>query len=253
MKKILTAITILLVVPLFAAAPVKKQASRQLKTEAQRLGYAIGQSVGAHIKNLKEKVDIHFFELGVTDAVNGKKPLMSPKEVGRTMRALNTRLRAKNMAAMKKLAAKDTLAGKAFLAANKTKKGVITLPDGLQYQIIKKGSGAVPTLNDRVTVNYRGSLIDGRVFDSSYKRGKPATFRLRGVIKGWSEALQHMRVGGKYKVFIPSELAYGPRGRGRVIPPNSTLIFDIDLLDIQANAPKTPAAAPKKAPIQKKK
>jgi FKBP-type peptidyl-prolyl cis-trans isomerase len=137
--------------------------------------------------------------------------------------------------------------GEAFLATNKSKEGVVTLPSGLQYKVEKQGDGPKPLPTDTVECNYRGTLIDGKEFDSSYKRGRPATFPVGGVIKGWTEVLQLMPVGSKYKVFIPSELAYGPRGAGAVIGPNETLIFDIELLSIKEKpAPMKPAEpAPK--------
>jgi FKBP-type peptidyl-prolyl cis-trans isomerase len=142
--------------------------------------------------------------------------------------------------------------GDTFLATNKTKPGVVTLPDGLQYKIIKEGTGPKPTATDTVTVNYRGTLIDGKEFDSSYKRGEPATFPVGGVIKGWTEALQLMPVGSKWELYIPSDLAYGARGAGADIGPNSTLIFEVELLSIKGNEePKgagQPGAAPSPSP-----
>ncbi|MBW2412326.1 MAG: FKBP-type peptidyl-prolyl cis-trans isomerase, partial [Deltaproteobacteria bacterium] len=134
---------------------------------------------------------------------------------------------------MAALSEKNRADGEAFLAANKNKEGVVTTASGLQYKVLKKGDGPKPQNNDRVSVHYRGTLLDGTEFDSSYKRGKPATFQVNGVIRGWTEALQLMNVGSKYQLFIPSDLAYGTRGAGRKIGPNSTLIFDVELLGIE--------------------
>jgi len=138
--------------------------------------------------------------------------------------------------------------GDAFLAANKTKEGVITLPDGLQYKVLKQGDGPKPTTNDKVVCNYRGTLVKGTEFDSSYKRNEPATFPVTGVIKGWTEALQLMPVGSKWQLYIPSDLAYGPPGRPPVIPPNSTLVFEIELLSIQPPQTTPPPSAPSTTP-----
>ncbi len=143
---------------------------------------------------------------------------------------------AKQTERMHEAGEKNKKEGEAFLAGNKKKEGVVTLPSGLQYKIIKDGSGAKPKPTDTVSVNYRGALIDGTEFDSSYKRGEPASFKVTGVIPGWTEALQLMKAGSKWQLFIPSNLAYGERGTGRDIAPNATLIFDVELLSIQENA-----------------
>ena len=145
---------------------------------------------------------------------------------------------------------KSAAEGEKFLAENKTKEGVKTTASGLQYKVIKEGTGAQPKANDTVSVNYRGTLIDGTEFDSSYKRGQPATFPVSGVIKGWTEALQLMKSGSKYQLFIPASLAYGDRGAGRDIAPNSTLIFEVELLDVKppaggASSSGSPSASPK--------
>jgi FKBP-type peptidyl-prolyl cis-trans isomerase FklB len=140
---------------------------------------------------------------------------------------------AKKTERLKELGEKNKNEGEAFLAENKKKEGVVTLPDGLQYKVIKEGDGNIPKLTDTVSINYRGTLINGTEFDSSYKRGKPATFPVKGIISGMSEALQLMKVGSKWQLFIPSQLAYGERGAGDDIGPNATLIFDVELLSIQ--------------------
>jgi FKBP-type peptidyl-prolyl cis-trans isomerase len=159
--------------------------------------------------------------------------------------AWQQKMRAKMAAKQKKEAAENLAAGTAFLEANKKKEGVKVLPDGLQYKIIKEGTGPTPTADDKVKTNYRGTLIDGTEFDSSYKRNRPAEFNVKGVIKGWTEALELMKVGAKWELFIPPNLAYGERGRPG-IPPNSTLIFEIELLDIvKPTQAAKPAPAPK--------
>jgi FKBP-type peptidyl-prolyl cis-trans isomerase len=159
--------------------------------------------------------------------------------------ALQTGLRKTMMEKMQKVADKNKTEGAAFLAANKSKPGVVTLPSGLQYKILKEGTGPKPTASDTVACNYRGTLINGTEFDSSYKTGQPATFPVSGVIKGWTEALQLMPVGSKWQLFIPSDLAYGNRGAGADIGPDTTLIFEVELLSIQDKSKE-------KAPEQRK-
>ena len=167
--------------------------------------------------------------------------LLTTEQAQETLKSYQQEFRAKQQAKQAELAAKNRAAGDAFLAANKEKPGVQTLPDGLQYLVLTNGAGAKPGPGDTVTVNYAGTLVDGTEFDSSYKRGQPASFPVGGVIRGWTEALQKMAVGSKWKLFIPSELAYGEQGRPG-IPPASTLIFEVELLD--AKAPATVAPAP---------
>jgi FKBP-type peptidyl-prolyl cis-trans isomerase FklB len=158
---------------------------------------------------------------------------MTEEETKVVMTEFRTEMMKKKEAEAQQAAQANKLAGQQFLAANKTKEGVVTLPSGLQYKILKEGTGPKPTATDTVVCNYRGTLINGTEFDSSYKGGKPATFPVNQVIKGWTEALQLMPVGSKWQVFVPSDLAYGERGPGAEIGPNSTLIFEIDLLSIQ--------------------
>jgi FKBP-type peptidyl-prolyl cis-trans isomerase FklB len=174
------------------------------------------------------------------DMQPGGTPLMTIPEMQATLKTFQQEMAAKQMKARAEMAESNKVAGAAFLATNKNNPGVITLPDGLQYQVITAGTGATPSPTDTVTVNYRGSLLDGTEFDNSYKRGQPAQFPVGGVIHGWTEALQKMPVGSKWKLFIPSDLAYGEQGN-RGIPPNSTLIFEVELLDTKATPP--PVAA----------
>jgi FKBP-type peptidyl-prolyl cis-trans isomerase FklB len=169
---------------------------------------------------------------GVQDAVTGTKPLMDSQEMNQTLVDLKRKIMTAQQEELKKMAEKNIMEGRAFLAENAKKEGVKTLPSGLQYKVIAEGSGRTPKENDTVTVHYRGTLINGTEFDSSYSRSQPATFRVDGVIPGWSEALQLMKAGSRWQIFIPTELAYGERGAGSVIPPNSTLIFEVELLSI---------------------
>jgi FKBP-type peptidyl-prolyl cis-trans isomerase FklB len=158
---------------------------------------------------------------------------MSQEEIRATLTSLQQRLVAARQKELKEKAAKNTEEGKKFLAENQKKAGVKTLPSGLQYKVLTEGAGKTPKAEDTVTVNYKGTLIDGTEFDSSYKRGQPATFQVKGVIKGWTEALQLMKEGSKWHLFIPPELAYGERGAGRDIGPNATLIFEVELLTVK--------------------
>jgi FKBP-type peptidyl-prolyl cis-trans isomerase len=170
------------------------------------------------------------------DAMAGGKLLLSDDEIKATLTKLQTDLRARQEVAMQEAGEINKKAGDDFLAQNKTKEGVVALPDGLQYKILKEGNGPKPAATDSVVCNYRGSLIDGTEFDSSYKRGQPATFPVNGVIKGWTEAVQLMPVGSKWQLFVPADLAYGNRGAGPDIGPNATLIFEVELLSIQNKA-----------------
>ena len=204
-----------------------------LKDKKDKLSYAIGLDVGGALKRQSVDVNTDIFMQGVKDALSGGKKLLTDEEVRETMTSFSKELAAKQAEAMKKLGEKNKEEGEAFLAENKKKEGVKTLPDGLQYKVITEGKGASPKATDTVTVNYRGTFIDGKEFDSSYKRNQPATFAVNGVIPGWTEALQLMKEGSKWQLFIPAKLAYGERGAGGVIGPNATLIFEVELLSIK--------------------
>jgi FKBP-type peptidyl-prolyl cis-trans isomerase len=216
-----------------------------LTTPEQKLSYALGADMGKRLKATQVPVDPAVLERGMSDAMSGKASLMTDDEIRTTIASAQKDLQMKQMAKMKEMGDKNKKEGDAFLAANKSKEGVVTLPSGLQYKILKAGDGPKPTAADTVSCNYRGTLIDGKEFDSSYKRGQPASFPVGGVIKGWTEALQLMPVGSKWQLFIPPDLAYGERGAGADIEPNSTLVFEVELLSIQAkNAPPANPAAP---------
>ncbi len=225
----------MLIVPLciiLAGSPVFAGEKAELKTQKDKLSYAIGMDMGGSLKRNAIDVDIDALVKGLKDALAGGKMMMTEQEQRETLMAFQKEFQAKQQEKMKTLAEKNKKEGEAFLAENKKKPGVKTLPSGLQYKVITEGKGASPKETDTVTVNYRGTLIDGTEFDSSYKRNEPATFPVKGVIKGWTEALQLMKVGAKWQLFVPSSLAYGERGAGGVIGPNATLIFEVELLKI---------------------
>lgn len=203
-----------------------------LKEHRDKVGYSVGMDIGSNLKDLSVDMNPDMLARGIKDAFSGDKPLMTDQEMSGIMENFKKDVMAKRREHSKVLAEKNKKEGAAFLAENSKKEGVVTLPSGLQYRVIKEGTGEKPKLTDSVTTHYRGTLIDGTEFDSSYSRGKPATFPVKGVIPGWTEALQLMKVGSKWEVFVPAGLAYGERGAGRSVGPNSALIFDIELLSI---------------------
>jgi FKBP-type peptidyl-prolyl cis-trans isomerase len=213
-------------------APAK--AEPELKTVEQKFAYSIGLDMGKRIKEAELTLDPDFIAKGIKDAFDDKS-MLDERQLREVAKAFNEMMTAKKVAAAKAKPDKNTKEGQAFLAENKTKPGVVTLPSGLQYKILKSGpaTGKSPKLTDTVFANYKGTLIDGTEFDSSYKRGKPTDFPVNGVIAGWTEILQLMKVGDKWQVFIPSELAYKDQQRGPIIGPNSTLIFEMELVDIK--------------------
>jgi FKBP-type peptidyl-prolyl cis-trans isomerase FklB len=207
-----------------------------LKTDKDKTSYAIGANIGKSMHKDELDIDPNILVRGLRDGIAGGKTLMTDDEIKASLTALQADIRNKQQAKVQALGEANKRTGDAFLAANKTQEGVVTLADGLQYKILQEGTGPKPTPGDSVVCNYRGTLLNNTEFDSSYKRGQPATFPVTGVIKGWTEALQLMPVGSKWQIFVPSELAYGARGAGAEIGPNSTLVFEIELLSIQ---PKT--------------
>jgi len=204
-----------------------------LKDDKAKVSYSIGVSIGSNWKRQGVEVDLDILNKGLKDALSGGTLLLTEQEVRDVLMAYQQKLQTGREEQRRQLAEVNKRDGEAFLAANKEKAGVVTLTNGLQYKVIAQGAGDTPKTTDTVLVNYRGTLIDGTEFDSSAKRGEPATFPVTGVIKGWTEALQRMKVGSKWRLFIPSDLAYGQFGREPAISPNATLIFDLDLLAIK--------------------
>ncbi|HXB20060.1 MAG TPA: FKBP-type peptidyl-prolyl cis-trans isomerase [Candidatus Solibacter sp.] len=211
----------------------KTSSTVTLKDKRDKLSYALGMNLGTKLKQDKIDVEANALVQGLKDTLAGSKPLMTEDEARATLMQWQGELQAKQEEKMKQAADSNKKEGETFLAANKTKEGVVTLPSGLQYKIVTEGTGPKPTASDTVVCNYRGTLINGTEFDSSYKRGQPATFPVARVIKGWTEALQLMPVGSKWQLFIPSDLAYGERGAGGDIGPNATLIFEVEVISIQ--------------------
>ncbi len=227
--------------PTIAAGQAPKAAPdpKPTMTLEQKIAYSVGLNIGKSMKQQGIDMDVDIVAKGIKDAL-ADKPALTDAQVREVMTTFQQQMMAKQQEMAAKQAAtagaegdKNLNAGRAFLADNKAKPGVTTLPSGLQYKVLKEGKGKSPKLTDSVVANYRGTLIDGTEFDSSYKRGEPAEFPVNGVIKGWTEILQKMKVGDKYQVFIPAELAYGAQPRGAIITPNSALVFEIDLIDVK--------------------
>jgi FKBP-type peptidyl-prolyl cis-trans isomerase FklB len=207
----------------------KQQLNNQKDKESYSLGYQFGQS----LKLQEVDINIDVYASGVKDALGGKQPLLKQEEMQAIISELQKRVMAIRQKEFKEKAEKNLAEAKAFLEENKKKEGIKTLPSGLQYKILTEGSGKMPKATDTVTVQYRGTLISGTEFDSSYKRGQPATFPVNRVIRGWTEALQLMKEGSKWQLFIPPELAYGERGAGEQIQPNNALIFEVELISVK--------------------
>ena len=215
------------------ASQVSAQESQKLKSEKEKISYIIGMDLGNNFKKQSVDIDPDSLARGIKDALSGAKPQLSDQEAREVMTSFEKEMRVKQEEIRKTVGEKNKIEGEKFLAENKSKEGVQTLPSGLQYKVITPGKGKKPQLTDTVTANYRGTLIDGTEFDSSYRRGQPASFPVNGVIRGWTEALQLMGEGAKWQLFIPPTLAYGDRGAGQAIGPNAVLIFDVELVSIQ--------------------
>jgi len=218
---------------LFLASQVSAEENLVLKNQKDKVSYIIGMEIGKNFKKQSIDIDPDILTKGIKDAISGGKPLLTEQEIQENMVTFQKEMMAKQEELAKKLGENNKKEGEAFLAENKKKEGVKTLPSGLQYKVTKAGTGKKPKLTDTVTTQYRGTLIDGTEFDSSYRRGQPVSFPVTGVIPGWTEALQLMEEGAKWQLFIPPNLAYGERGAGRDIGPNATLIFEIELVSIQ--------------------
>ena len=204
----------------------------ELKDLKDKESYSLGYMFGQNIKAQRLDINLEVYSSGIRDAVGGTKPILSLEEMQKTTLELQKRIAAARQKELKEMGEKNLASGKAFLEENKKKEGVKALPSGLQYKVLTEGSGKTPKATDQVTVNYKGTFIDGTEFDSSYKIGKPATFQVDKVVRGWTEALQLMKEGSKWQLFIPAELGYGDRGAGP-IPPNSTLIFEVELISVK--------------------
>ena len=215
------------------ASQVNGEENLVLKNQKDKISYIIGMEIGKNFKDQSIDVDPDILLKGIKDGFSGGKDLLTEQEINEMTLTFQKEVMAKREEIAKKLGEKNKKEGEDFLAENKKKEGVITLPSGLQYKMIKTGIGKKPKLTDTVTAHYRGTLIDGTEFDSSYRRGQPVSFPVSGIIPGWIEALQLMEEGAKWQVFIPPNLAYGERGAGRDIGPNATLIFEIELISIQ--------------------
>lgn len=215
------------------AGQVFAEEKMELKGEKEKLSYSMGVDIGNKLKTQSIEYDADIFSKGLKDVLTGSKTLLTDQEVREILSNLQKDLIKKQAERTKLLSETNKKDGEAFLEENKKKEGVVTLPSGLQYKIIKDGTGKTPLATDTVTTHYKGTLIDGTEFDSSYKRGEPASFPVNGVIAGWTEALQLMKEGTKWLLFIPSSLAYGERGAGGVIGANAALIFEVELISIK--------------------
>jgi len=204
----------------------------ELKEQKDKESYSLGYQFGQNLKLQGVDLNADVYTVGLRDSLGGKESQMTSEEIRDTITNLQQRLMATQQKVVKEQAAKNLSESKTFLTENGKKEGIKTLPSGLEYKVVTEGSGKMPKAEDTVTVHYKGTLIDGTEFDSSYKRGQPATFQVKGVIKGWTEALQLMKEGSKWQLFVPPELGYGERSMGP-IPPNSTLIFEVELLTIK--------------------
>jgi len=240
---------------LLATACVWSADEPELKDQKQKFSYAVGMNLATSWKKQEIDIDLDTLVRGLKDATAGKTVLTESEArdaitvVQKELRAKAEEKRKQQEEARKQQGEKNKTEGAAFLAENKAKPGVTTLPSGLQYKVLTEGSGESPKATDVVTVNYKGTLTDGTEFDSSYTRGQPATFALNGVIKGWTEAVQLMKPGAKWQIVVPSDLAYGERGSGAKIAPNATLVFEIELISFKAQPAPAPTASAAPQPV----
>ena len=237
MRVFISSVLVLLLAGIALAEP------QEFKSEKEKLSYSMGVATGTQLKRQEIDADVDMFAKGIKDVISGAPLMLSEQEVQETLMKFQKELAVKQAEKTKEASEKNKKEGEAFLAENKKKEGVKTLPSGLQYRVVKEGTGRMPKETDTVVTNYRGKLTDGTEFDSSYKRGQPATFPVKGVIKGWTEALQLMKEGSTWELFVPADLAYGERGAGSVIGPNATLIFQVELISIKDGAEQKPPAA----------
>jgi FKBP-type peptidyl-prolyl cis-trans isomerase FklB len=221
---------------LFAQQQTAPAQTAPTMTNQQKQSYSIGLNIGLNLFEQEVKIDVASLTKGIQDGLANSKPALSEEEIRAVLTNLQKEVADRQEVKRKTLADKNSKDAEAYLAQNKTKEGVVALPSGLQYKILKAGTGPKPVATDTVVTHYKGTFLNGQQFDSSYDRGEPATFTVNGVIPGWTEALQLMPVGSKWQLVVPPKLAYGEKGFQNVIPPNSTLLFEIELVGIQ---PKT--------------
>ena len=203
-----------------------------MKSNKEKISYIIGRDMAANLSKQGLEIDPELFLKGMKEAMAGQSSALTPEDAQAAMLELQQLMQSRQATSHSRIGEINQQEGAAFLAENKNKEGVITLPSGLQYMVLQEGSGKTPGKADRVTTHYHGTLIDGTVFDSSYERGQPATFPVSGVISGWTEALTKMKEGSKWRLFLPADLAYGAQGAGEDIGPNATLIFDVELISV---------------------
>jgi FKBP-type peptidyl-prolyl cis-trans isomerase len=244
MKRIIAIVLFGLVTLPLAASASDSAADRPLETNKDKVSYSIGLDLGKYLSNMKGKIDYELLKQGIDDGFSGADPRLSQEEITSAQEEFATALQAEQEAQLEEMKQKNSAAGQAYLEENKTKEGVITTESGLQYEVLVAGDGQMPTPEDTVKVDYQGTLIDGTEFDSSITRGEPVTFPVGQVIPGWTEVLQLMPVGSKYRVAIPANLAYGEAGAPPVIEPNSLLIFEIELLGIEEPLAEVAPAEP---------
>jgi FKBP-type peptidyl-prolyl cis-trans isomerase FklB len=230
--KVVLAVTGMMLLLLACSAEKTGGKSLEIKTFEQKISYVFGREIGQSFRETPTKIDLDAFMLGIQDAVNQRPSLISTEEEEKTKEEFSAKMQEEQSKRLAAAAEKNQKDEEGFLDKNKSQQGVVTTPSGLQYQVLQEGAGAAIQETDRVKVHYRGTLIDGTEFDSSFTRNQPAVFDVGGVIPGWTEALQLMKIGGKYRLWIPSKLAYGSRGAGKVIGPNSLLIFEVEPLEV---------------------
>ena len=245
-------VSCLLAIGLTAGTAFAADQPAELKTDEQKLSYAMGLDLGEYFKGLEEKFDLNVLQQGIKAGFSGEKPLLTPAEAAAIQQAFAKRQQEKQVQKTVAMVQKNRKAAEEFLKTNKTKDGVVETKSGLQYKVIKKGQGAKPVPTDTVKVQYKGSLLDGKEFDSSYKRNEPAVFQVNQIIAGWQEALPLMELGSTYELYVPPDLAYGDRGAHPVIEPGSMLVFQVELMEIQPPAKEGEKAKDEAKEIEKK-